>query len=200
MRKPYTRWLSAPWRHVSILFWPVEAFKAGVLAVLRADHAYYTAFSESLHQASPNLALACAHVLNEIALPRGLYPEWVFSPGFNARLSAGYRYFLLKLDRLNDLLLASHELFLHHLTAEGVEVYLPDVKQIINHHLALLDVLIYFFETGEWVDVTSDEVIKQETPWQMNYLMWLRDQADIRDNLLELIMTLPIKRTKEPLC
>lgn len=200
MRKPYTRWLSAPWRHISVLFWPVEAFKAGVLAVLRADHAYYTAFSESLHQPSPNLSAACHRVLQEIALPRGLYPEWVFAPGFNVRLSAGYRYFLLKLDRLNDLLLASHELFLHHLPAEGLEACLPDVKLIINHHLALLDVLIYFFETGGFVDVTPHEDVKHGSPWQMNHLMWLRDQADIRDNLLELIMTLPIKPTKEALC
>lgn len=205
MRKPYTRWLSAPWRHMNVLFWPVEAFKEGVLAVLRCERAYFSALSESLHGASSPLEAARLNLIKEIALKRGLYPEWVFAHGFNANLRASYRYFLLTMDRVHDAILASHELLSHQIEPGALSDFLPELKSIIRHHLALVEVLIVFFETGTWIDVSSPEgdIVNLEQrlqgqPW--HWLLWVRNQADIRDSLLQLIMTLPTNQPKEVLC
>lgn len=202
MRKPYTRWLSAPWRHVNVLFWPVEAFKEGVLAVLRCDRVYFSAFSESLHGVPSSLEAARLQLMKEIALPRGFYPEWVFARGFNANLRASYRYFLLTLDRVNDAILASHDLFQPAVDTDALRHCLPELKSIIRHHLALVDVLIVFFESGAWVDVSSPEgdIVNLERGLEGRMRSWVRNQADIRDSLLQLIMTLPTNQPKEALC
>jgi hypothetical protein len=205
MRKPYTRWLSAPWRHMNVLFWPVDAFKEGVLAVLRCNRTYFSALSESLHDASPPLEEARLNLMKEIALPRGLYPEWVFARGFNADLRASYRYFLLTLDRVHDAIFASHEVLMRQIEPDTLSHFLPELQSIIRHHLALVEVLIVFFETGTWVDLSSadGDIPSLEQRLQASHLplsLWVRDQADIRDSLLQLIMTLPTNQPKEALC
>ncbi|HEU5281631.1 MAG TPA: hypothetical protein VFU82_06610 [Gammaproteobacteria bacterium] len=205
MRKPYTRWLSAPWRHMNVLFWPVEAFKEGVLTVLRCERAYFSALSESLHGASSPLEEVRLNLMKEIALARGLYPEWVFARGFNVDLRASYRYFLLTLDRVHDAIFAAHEVLMQQVEPEILSHFLPELQLIIRHHLALVEVLIVFFETGAWVDLssTNGDISSLEQRLQASHphlLLWVRDQADIRDSLLQLIMTLPTNQPKETLC
>lgn len=202
MKRWMMGWLRSPRQRWRILTQPVPLFKEGVLAVMRAERDYFHRVGLVLsHQQSPESLTEAAWALREVlASPRGLYPEWVFDFGFNYGLRAGFRFFLLQLDRLNDLIFASHHGFLHKIENDDWEGMAETLIRVAAGHEALLSVIIEFFETEHWqdanMDVVSDVsalraiVIEGGVP-PRRVAAWVREWLDMRECLLQLLMALP---------
>lgn len=200
MKKAYTRGLSAPWRHLYELFWPVDAFKTSVLCLLRAAHQYFIVYSEAFHEQDGEAVRdALCRLMQEAALPRGQYPEWVFARGFNPGLRASFRYFLLQMDRLIDLIVASDYAYRVHIDTETKRKVSPVLKPVVQQHCLLLEVLMGYFEKSSWQEVPSREddlldlVSMADTTFhqQTKTRLWMQQHQDIRDCLLRLVASLP---------
>lgn len=193
------RGLRAPWRHIYTLCWPVDAFKSSVLAILKQQQAYLSAVSDTLHEPTLNLSDAALALMQASVSSGSVYPEWVFSRGFNVNLRASFRFFLLQIDRLTDLLLASDGMNFA-LDKETRQVLSLELKPVIQGHLALLEVLIYFFETGLWSsDIAhGDDLavlqnnLAEHVMWNAGLRLRLQQQKDIRDVMLRLVTALPV--------
>jgi hypothetical protein len=80
---------------------------------------------------------------------------WVFEVGFNPGLRQGFRYFLLQIERLFEILCAMEALFY-----QGVRESMPAelaecVRMSLSHHQDLLNSLQYFFQTNKMLETSS---------------------------------------------
>lgn len=202
MKRWLMGWLTSPRRRLRVLTQPVLLFKEGVIAVMQAERDYFRVLGEVLsHKSATSRLDDAAWALRAVlASPRGLYPEWVFDFGFNYGLRAGFRFFLIQIDRLNDLIFSSHALFLHKIENDDWEGIAETLIRVATGHEALLSVMIEFFETEHWqdanMDVVSDAsalraiVVESGVP-PRRVAVWVREWLDMRECLLQLLMALP---------
>lgn len=140
------------------------------------------------------------------------YPEWVFDVGFNPGLRAGFRFFLVHVDRLAEMTFALNETIREMFTSELKATMQPEVLQVMAGNQQLLLMLIDFFNKQSWqlvtgnADYTQDmqaleKVLNQEVPAQLELLDVAPDYLiatnlvklvkDMRETLLLLLNALP---------
>lgn len=141
------------------------------------------------------------------------YPEWVYEVGFNPGLRAGYRYFLINLERVIEVLMA-----MEYQLRIGIDPLLRQpIRTAFNismqHNEELLRILkAYFAEnkiTLPAADFIADikeleKILKQVVPQNLELLdvtpgstllvAFIREVKDLRNLLLQLVMALPTEK------
>ena len=149
--------------------------------------------------------------LLEVLSNRRVYPEWIFQSGFNPRLRSGFRFFLVHLDQVIELLLVLDYQLNRRVQNESQPVLEVLVTTSLRLNKELLEVLITFFKNNQIkqldADFSSDIKQLENEWWQFlpgklelldlseNFLIQaalVRNIKDTRGWLLKLVATLPV--------
>lgn len=187
-------------------------FADGVLPAFRAFDGYIKAVMDVAvdNGARKKLSEKIVAIENVLQRQSGAYPEWVYEVGFNRGLRAGFRFFLLSIERIADNLMSLNFLLSRlqdHTLLESVSAELTDV---MLHNQQLLAVIVDYFATQKLplhtADFTTDvaeleKVVQRMLPAHIefldmspNYIILtaiMRDIRDLRQILLSLVMALP---------
>ena len=155
-----------------------------------------------------------------LQIQQGLYPEWVYEVGFNPGLRAGFRFFLINLERITDIFFSMHYLVSRH----AEHIFLPKEDQglqALRHAMAhcmqkneeLLVILMGYFKDNQLKDIQSDftsdmteleNMLRLVVPVTLELLdispdyvtltALVRDIKDMRKLLLQLVMSLPVAK------
>lgn len=194
---------------------PVPNFKAGILPLLLSLSAYLETWIDDL-QSEEEIYLdesrdnIIAHMID-----RCVYPEWVFDVGFNPGLRAGFRFFLIKLDQVIETFFSINYLIHRKIAPELMQPLTLDLIETIKRNNQLILALVNFFQHGTYVDtdenfmgdmVALSENMQDRIPNDLEVLgispdyiavtSLVRDIKDMRELLLQLILSLPVPEAK----
>lgn len=177
---------------------------------LKIVNKYLTTLNNHLvRHSTQNVEIYLPSLMPPDVLQQNIYPEWAYEVGFNPGLRAGFRFFLLNIEYINEILFSIHfilsrELY-NLLTADNVAL----ITVTLQNNLALLSTLIQYFKTNALQmiesDFTSDIKALEEQlqrilpnlelldlePQNIAIAMLARDVKDLRKILLQLVMALP---------
>lgn len=194
---------------------PVPNFKAGILPLLLSLSAYLEAWINDL-QSEEETSLD-GHRDNIIAhmIDKRVYPEWVFDVGFNPGLRAGFRFFLIKLDQVIETFFSINYLIHRKIAPELMEPLTSNLIETIKRNNELILALVHFFQNGTYVDTNENfmgdmtalsENMQNRIPNDLEVLgispdyiavtSLVRDIKDMRELLLQLILSLPVPEAK----
>lgn len=195
----------------------IDEFKRGIVSNLRA-------LADMTQLLAEWFWLECStgdvHALKKIDLVRimrieiSAYPEWVYDVGFNPGLRAGFRTFLINLERIATLIF-SIEYFIAKDEGKLIGEELADALVIVlRGNQRLLTLLADYFSTGKLtddkpnyeMDVNAlENIMKNYVPDSLELLdvddsyvrvvTIVRDVKDMRDVLLTLLLSLPAPKT-----
>lgn len=194
---------------------PLNAFAKDLVPILERVIQYLKAETEQIAQGikTKEKIIACREQLNEIYISKTIYPAWVFQAGFNPGLRGGYRFFLIKLDQIIELMnvIESHlSINLSNLEENHSQAF---VLSLENNFELLMVLHEYFVKRQVSIpqsDFTSDilalETILQPliptnlelldvTPGGAGLVAMIRAIKDMRQILLQLVMSLPTAKT-----
>lgn len=72
------------------------------------------------------------------------YPEWVFNTGFNPGLRIGYRYFLIKVDQIIEVLFSLSYWFAKPIEADSMNQIRDAITKVLKTNLDLLNVISHY--------------------------------------------------------
>ncbi|MBA3661228.1 MAG: hypothetical protein H0W64_05850 [Gammaproteobacteria bacterium] len=190
-----------------------QSFRNGVLPVIERGANYLSAIEGQLMQEVADrsqLIQSRLNFMHALQANPGPYPEWVFDIGFNMGLRSGYRYFLVHLGRLTELIFSMNYLASFPLSAELLANLRDQLIQTLQKNQNLLATLRHYFQEGilhsPEGDFTQDLIeleneLKKYLPQSLDLLdlspdyltatAVVRDLKDIRHELLQLLLTLP---------
>lgn len=138
------------------------------------------------------------------------YPEWIVRMGLNPGLRSGFRFFLVRLEQIIELLFSLDYFIRSNLNQEILNHIKPELLLVNKQNAILLDSLSHYFKQKTQVaiqdDLTSDVLaldkkLREMIPARLALLdvsyddmkitMIVRDIKDIRLLLLQLIAALP---------
>ncbi len=140
------------------------------------------------------------------------YPEWVFDVGFNRGLRAGFRFYLISVDRLAEMAFALNETIRNIFNTDLKQNIQHEVLQAMNGNIELMTMQVDYFTKQSWqlmsgsADYTQDmkaleSVLNQHVPSQLELLDVAPDYLiatnlvklvkDMRETLLQLLTALP---------
>jgi len=138
------------------------------------------------------------------------YPEWVFATGFNPGLRGGFRFFLIHLDRIIELLFALTYLLDRFITQHTNQMMRDLIIHSMKVHHEIFNILINYFKHNQLgyfsIDYDSDIATLDKTIWQilparlegidlseepLTLLALVRNIKDTRRWLLKLLSALP---------
>lgn len=186
-----------------------QAFRDGLVPILNAAIDYLAVMIKSIkYKDQQRLAKIKWIVENALRTQTGNYPEWVYEMGFNPGLRAGFRYFLIYLERVVETLFSID--YLLNTKLELPEHLADAVKYSLQKNQELFTILRVYFETNTLretpIDLTSDisrlEKVLNEivpgnlelldvSPEYVSFTALVRDIKDMRQLLLQLLMSLP---------
>jgi hypothetical protein len=139
-----------------------------------------------------------------------MYPEWVYEAGFNPALRASYRFFLVHLERLTDLMIAIDGLVTSGLDRAFLSALSASLVEVMQKNLTLLAILQTYFQLQTLLDLEADFIndvsalenqLRQLIPQKIELLdvsqdyiditALVRDVRDTRELLLKLASALP---------
>lgn len=181
----------------------VDEFRLGLLPTVRFLKTYSDQLTSALLQDNPR-ASRLDYRLQEN------YPEWVYDTGFNRALRAGFRFFLIYLERVCELYCS-----LNYYTTQALPVALlsqvrPLFREVMQRNELLLDTIETYLSEGKLkiieADFTDDiEALQQAvralvpanlellelSPDDLTLSAIVRDVVDLRRFLLRLTLALP---------
>lgn len=147
-------------------------------------------------------------------LPWTVAPEWVYETGFNPGLRSGFRFFLVHLSRLAELFSSLRYLASQPVDEDILHKIGGDITHSLQKNRELITILIDYFANKKvgipQADFTSDIAQLEKTlqnllpenieflnisPQYMTLTAYVRDIKDMRQLLLQLVMSLAIKNT-----
>lgn len=147
---------------VSQILFPMKlekAFREGITPILQS----LTDFSPSMIQFflfETNdvnlLRRKKSHVEFILETHQGLYPEWVYEPGFNPGLRSGFRFFLINIERVIEIYFSMYRLNRETLDMETIKLITPAIKASMFKNEELLRVLIQYFNHNKLEDIHAD--------------------------------------------
>lgn len=200
---------------INCLVFPVRLgaeFAEGVVPVFKAFDGYLKTLVEVVIGGEHKRRLTDKVLEVEDVLQRqsGAYPEWVYEVGFNRGLRAGFRFFLLSIERIADNLLSVNFLLSRLQDYSLLDSVSSELTNVMLHNQQLLSIIIDYFETqtlpSHAADFTSDiatleSAVQQMLPPHLEFLDMspsyivltaiMRDMRDLRQLLLSLVMALP---------
>lgn len=180
-----------------------EEFRASVLPVLNSLLVCLDALLEHFFQSK-----------KAPFLPWAVAPEWVYEVGFNPGLRSGFRFFLVHLGRLAEIFSSMRYLASQPMDQEILHKMGGDMTHSMQKNRELIAILMDYFANKKVVtppsDFTSDIAQLEKTlqgllpdnlefleisPQYMTLTAYVRDIKDMRQLLLQLVMSLAIKST-----
>jgi hypothetical protein len=189
-----------------------KKFSKGLLPVLRALTAYLEAEIQVLHGNLPleKLLKKNEQLKGSLGTRNSAYPKWVFARGFNPRLRAGMRFFLLQVEALVELIFAMDYLLSCELDEHHQCIILPPLTTAIEENIFLLHILDSYLSTQRIItphELNNDAIttlqiaLQQIIPAHLqlldlspDYLVlsaWVQHMKDMREILLSLLASLP---------
>lgn len=186
-----------------------QEFRDGVASVLQSFSTYSQQLSSQLSGSEHGAAATKITELSLFWKQQNNYPEWVYEIGFNPGLRSGFRFFLVNLDRIAEILLS-----LGYLIRQAEPDLLREISvsmsDTMNNNGELLNILQTYFIKGKLEETSSDytsdiTALEQALhrnvpdsielldiqPGYINVTSIVRDVKDLRAILLQLIIALP---------
>lgn len=186
-----------------------QEFRNGVASILQSFSAYSQQLSSQLSGVEHAAAAAKTSELSLFWKQQNNYPEWVYEIGFNPGLRSGFRFFLINLDRIAEILLS-----LGYLIRQAEPDLLREISvsmsDTMNNNEELLNIMLTYFTNGKLEETSSDytsdiTALEQALhrnvpdsielldiqPGYINVTSIVRDVKDLRAILLQLIIALP---------
>lgn len=182
---------------------PIFDAMVNYVRILKNDLMLQSEDKDALDQAKSNME-------KTLADQQGRYPEWVYETGFNPGLRAGFRFFLITIERTTEILFSLDYLARRLISLDALNVLSNDIASAMEKNIELIEVLQAYFSSNVFLDVTSNftsditklenalhEVVPQQlelldiTPTYVRLTALVRDIRDLRELLLQLIAALP---------
>lgn len=186
-------------------------FSQGVIPILQALATYTQTLAAnvtSVHQAQLNQQKSQVEII--LQAQQETYPEWVYEVGFNPGLRAGFRYFLVHIERIMEILFSLHYLILQPFDRTTTQALLMQLATTMEKNQELLVILLEYFQykkiTPFTTDFTSDiaqleRALQAIVPDNLEFMdisehsltlaALVRDSKDLRELLLQLVTALP---------
>ncbi len=107
---------------------PDKEFRESILPAIKTLNDYFSMIIDQLLQQDSshfdNTALE--NVLLKL-------PDWVYEPGFNNALQTGYRFFLMKVEQMSDVLMSMHHLARYQYDKELIAKIRPTLLHYVEH-------------------------------------------------------------------
>lgn len=187
-------------------------FSQGVVPLLQDLIAYEEALSDYFLTLKNKNALMKVKfkIEKSLVLQQSLYPSWVYDAGFNPGLRAGFRYFLIQLERITELFFAMDYYLMRGLDATLLEKIKQELVVTLQNNNELMRILIAKLNGNKEVMMTADyvgdikiltEKIAQLVPSHLELLdispdyislsAFIQNIKDVRQTLLQLAAALP---------
>jgi hypothetical protein len=142
-----------------------KEFRAAILPVVRSYNDYFTAIIDLLIQKNTQ-DRGNAVLENHLQA----LPDWVYVVGFDGGLQAGYRFFLMKLEQMSNVLFAMHHLaryeYEKELIAKIREPLLQCAEHVNQFFIAMITVL-ELEKVTEKVSGLEEEIAELEKQFQI---------------------------------
>lgn len=138
------------------------------------------------------------------------YPEWIYEPGFNPGLRSGYRFFLINLERICELMVSLNYYIKMGVKNNCSDEMLSQINVVVNETITLIDALMDKLSgrTDLRVDANFvhdierlEELAQDKFPGRLDVLHYqeervqlvafIRDLKDMRNLLLQLALAVP---------
>src|SRR3990167_1288937 len=159
----------------SQFIWPInlaKEFRADILPILQAMIHYLEAMiTDFSHDTHAKNIFEKKVTLEKLLTKRKIYPEWIFSSGFNPGLRAGFRFFLIRLDQVIELLLILNYQ-LHRQRKHDIDPPVLDfIIKSLHINVEILLMLVKYFKHNQinntQSDYASDIAALEKSFWQM---------------------------------
>lgn len=201
----FSAWLIFPVR-------PYHEFRQGLAPLLRVLEKYVEAASRVLTRHGAISMLAEQHQAIETALTaqKSLYPGWVYELGFNPGLRSGFRFYLIHIERLIEIMTSLNVWLTASMTGGVTENISTAMSRSLQKNAELINLIKTYFRHDKLQDIESnftDDITELEkvfhtivpdnlelldiSPDYIKLTAMVRDIKDMRAQLLQLIMALP---------
>lgn len=188
-------------------------FSEGIIPLLNAIRGYFQVLSKQVMTNEVNQETLSNAKLNISALferQEGMYPEWVYDVGFNRGLRSGFRFFLIHLEKVTEIIISINFILKRGLDPSLLQSIAEPLATFMKKNDELFEILITYFQERRLSEIhsnfTSDmdeleEAVKkiiprnvealEVAPHYLHLAEWMRDMRDLRGVLLQLAMALP---------
>lgn len=188
-------------------------FQEGMIPVLQAMSSYLQTFSSCflLQEKNADFLLQKRLVLEStLQWEKSSYPEWAYEIGFNPGLRSGFRFFLVNVERVAEIIFSLEYVVAQKIDAELLNYLAKALQHSIQKNQELLNVLSEYFANKSLpttqVDYIEDiaelekrlhEIIPGSlelldiSPDYLLLTALVRKIKDLRQLLLKLVMSLP---------
>lgn len=189
-----------------------KEFRLGLIPILEAIKNYANALMNCFTHASENELHTTRLKLEKILQTQ--YPEWIYEPGFNPGLRSGFRFYLVNLERITEILFSMNYLICKNIQEDLLKNISQEINVAMQKNIELLDVIIGFLDKNTLIMTQSDYTgdvaeleknLQQVVPDNLDLLdlspgyitltTFVRDIKDMRNILLQLVMALPATRS-----
>src|SRR5579872_1940359 len=107
---------------------PDKEFREKIIPVIKIFNDYFSMIIDQLLQQDSSK-------FNNAALENALLelPDWVYERGFNTALQIGYRFFLIKVEQLSNVLMSMHHLARYQYEKELIAKIRPTLLQYVEN-------------------------------------------------------------------
>ncbi len=135
-------------------------FRAGLQPMLRSLLDYLNVIASRIkHYYDPDGNMNVVTSRIELILSGGkeAYPEWVYAAGFNPALRAGFRFFLMRVERLMELLMSLNcimdRINYHYIPEKAAHA----IDQSMQKNAVLLDYVLNYIKSGKTLSVLDGD-------------------------------------------
>jgi hypothetical protein len=189
-----------------------KEFAAGIVPILQALDRFSQTLTSGFFSYEQKQEVINKKNLIEMTLQsqEGVYPEWVYEIGFNRGLRSGFRFFLVNLERVIELLFSINFLFSRQVNPVSMDDIQDAFARVMQTNQELLTILILYFKENKLNEIKSDfmsdmteleKALNQIVPNNLELLAvtpnnllltaLVRDMRDLRELLLQLVKSLP---------
>lgn len=190
------------------LVFPVQMdveFSEGIMPTISALSEYSQILTEEKHDKQ---AMAAKRLQLENALLY-LYPSWIYETGFNRGLRAGFRYFVINVEKVAEVFFAMDDIISRGIDHALWENLHASIEKAMEKNQELLAILSEHFTSGIVADTKSDftsDVVELEaevqrvipdsiemlviSPRLLLMTSFIREMKDLRELLLQLVMAI----------
>lgn len=192
---------------------PYSLFRLNVLPLLKQNADLLAALEQVLTMPTDTdvqLAQQKQKLIQALQFSSVNYPEWVFAVGFNVFLRSGFRYFLIELGQLQAILFSMAAFVLKADKMPGLVAMRDLFSLTLKNNQILLQQIMHYFKTQRLLPSTdnyTNDLAELElqvqnyvpqsyelldlSPEYLTLIALVRDLKDMRNILLQLLLTLP---------
>lgn len=189
---------------------PYQDMVSGLSSLLKALSRYSDALAAYFSDTTTGVDKERAAIKHALQVSGGTYPEWIYEAGFNPGLRAGYRFFLVGMERVSEVFFSMDALI-----AAGVKKHIAaDARKLIAEVSLVNSQLVEALKSklegqaikNDAANLTSDvdaleELVSSRMPAGLDVLgfnqeyaqvaILVRDLKDVRQLLLQLLLSVP---------